>query len=313
MRDYLATIKSICDHLAMLDHRVDETDHISYVLNDLTVEYESVIAVINGAYGRFTLSKVHTMLIDAETHQKAFVHQSSIHVNVATSVPPSANDDFEKVYHVNYAPRATSTCGSCQPFPPFQNHSGMSRGQGRSLNLLICQICFKVGHTVDRCYYRFDYNYSTSSSSVASNPSAYNSVYSPIENFINGNYDSTFGYTIVPYVDPAGSTPSPTISGPPPIPISIPLPLPSISSPSPPSPASQSTPTISPGAQVYLATPITTHDDGWYLDFRATQHISRSPNKVYDVSSSYGIGSIEVDTDWGSSKEDRRFTSGYCT
>lgn len=61
MRDYLAAIKTTCDHLAMLGEPVSEQSHISQILKGLNGEYESIIAIVNASANtssRFDLDTV---------------------------------------------------------------------------------------------------------------------------------------------------------------------------------------------------------------------------------------------------------------
>ena len=62
MRDYLAILKSVCDHLALLGEPVSDATRISHILNGLTMEYESVMAIINATKQNFDL-EVHRIIL----------------------------------------------------------------------------------------------------------------------------------------------------------------------------------------------------------------------------------------------------------
>lgn len=134
MREYLANIKSICDHLAMLGEKVDDAAQVSYGLNGLTSEYEAVITVINAARPRFDLDTVTNMLVDAEARQKTFI---------MNSVPAQAhymqhayneNGESEDPYALySQAHFAGNYRGHRPPNGPgFARGGRFNRGRGRS-------------------------------------------------------------------------------------------------------------------------------------------------------------------------------------
>ncbi|XP_028797886.1 uncharacterized protein LOC114753358 [Neltuma alba] len=293
MRDYLATIKSICDHLAMLGQRVADTDHVSYILNGLSAEYESVIAVINGAHGKFTLTEVHTMLIDAKTRQKTFLLNASSQANT--------NDT---VFHAAYAPRTIGGRGSTPPpqppQPPYsQPRALVGRGRGRVFSFRpSCQICHKIGHTADKCYFRYDFNYSNQTNPVYTNSSAPPSAYHTAYNYapVVGDYGVSnvpsaceFGThtsnqgEIDKNVNVAASSSSPIVNN-----------IAEIVT----SQGSTTSQVVdhSSNAQVYLATPSAVNNDGaWYFDSGATQHVANSTDKLQQIIPFNGTGTVEVD------------------
>lgn len=95
IQDYLAAVKSCCDHLAMLDELVFESSHIFHILNGLTVEFEPIIAVINASPNQFDLDTVTIFLIDSEPRQKAFLQNTIAHANNMSHLPedPTSGDN----------------------------------------------------------------------------------------------------------------------------------------------------------------------------------------------------------------------------
>lgn len=141
MRDFLANIKSTCDHLAMLGHRIDERSHISHILSGLTAEYEPIIALVNSPVAKFDLQTVSMMLFDAESRQKAFLTQSATHAHLTTidhsSINTYGDDGVDMVFYTQGSGRGGSF------YPPAQSfHGGCGRGRVAHTPRPMCQFVF---------------------------------------------------------------------------------------------------------------------------------------------------------------------------
>ncbi|KAE8690688.1 hypothetical protein F3Y22_tig00110893pilonHSYRG00288 [Hibiscus syriacus] len=195
MREYLDQIQAIYDNLAICGHTLSETVHISTILSGLPLEYESVVAVITSSQQPYKLDGVCSVLLDTEARQQDQLSQSIFSVNLAqgqiqspgsilcqrqnfNSLSPSTqlvegntaivqgqssfsspsvvqNQGVQQgSYHQgsnqnnnsSYQQSRTST-------PPYRGRGGRGHG-GCSRHQ--CQLCGKIGHLVNRCYYRFD-------------------------------------------------------------------------------------------------------------------------------------------------------------
>ncbi|KAG8473223.1 hypothetical protein CXB51_035172 [Gossypium anomalum] len=116
---------------------------VSIVLAGLPVEFESIHIVASAM--NVSLNLLAEMLLDCETRQQDLVSNMSLQVNVAqqNGSTSSSTGQSAKDFGTSYRGRGRSSRG---------------RGRGRKFfhNKPQCQLCGRIGHTVQKCYYRFD-------------------------------------------------------------------------------------------------------------------------------------------------------------
>ncbi|KAG8471832.1 hypothetical protein CXB51_036626 [Gossypium anomalum] len=116
---------------------------VSIVLAGLPVEFESIHIVASAM--NVSLDLLAEMLLDCETQQQDLVSNMSLQVNVAqqNGSTSSSTGQSAKDFETSYRGRGRSSRG---------------RGRGRKFfhNKPQCQLCGRIGHTVQKCYYRFD-------------------------------------------------------------------------------------------------------------------------------------------------------------
>ncbi|KAL4388539.1 hypothetical protein GQ457_09G023790 [Hibiscus cannabinus] len=160
MQEYLMKIKSLCDNLANSGEKISEHEHIIAILNGLPSEYDSVITVITANPTSSDLAFVSTILLDADVRQSnllASAHFTShlpVQNDVAGSSSVAQNVAFEPTSHTT-----VQTSGYTQNDQSSYSNNNRGMGRGRSSNRPQCQLCGRLGHHVDRCYYRFDMNF----------------------------------------------------------------------------------------------------------------------------------------------------------
>ncbi|KAE8665186.1 hypothetical protein F3Y22_tig00112649pilonHSYRG00099 [Hibiscus syriacus] len=115
--DYLAKIKTVCDLLNAAGCDVPEKEQVSVILTGLSMEFESIIAI--AYHDVVSFDSLTEMLLDCEARQKTFL------------------SDGQQ--------------GSQQG-----GYRGRGRGRFNNSNRPQCQLCGKFGHIVQRCYRRFD-------------------------------------------------------------------------------------------------------------------------------------------------------------
>ncbi|KAH0651911.1 hypothetical protein KY284_031823 [Solanum tuberosum] len=150
MREYLSGIKSLCDSLASCGERVSNSIHLATILTGLTPEYEPVIAVITASQHPFTIQQVTSVLLDAEARQQ----DSLIHLSASSNLVRNQATPISTKPLLHGLPPYQPPSYQSSPQPticfPFQG-----RGRGRG-NRHQCQLCGRLGHLVNRCFYRFD-------------------------------------------------------------------------------------------------------------------------------------------------------------
>ncbi|KAL5825806.1 hypothetical protein ACOSQ3_021869 [Xanthoceras sorbifolium] len=143
MTDYVLKIKSYADSLSAAGHQIDDQDILLNVLNGLGNEYDSVVVYITSREDAITLSEAQYLLLTQE--QRLEQQHSIASLEVSTASANMASTD-----------RRSSGRGS---------NSGRGRGRGRGYgnqNRVVCQLCAKPAHMVNRCYKRFDHNFNGS-------------------------------------------------------------------------------------------------------------------------------------------------------
>ncbi|KAL4301756.1 hypothetical protein GQ457_10G016470 [Hibiscus cannabinus] len=143
MRTYISQIKEVCDSLAACGNPISEVEKIATILNGLPMEYKPFVAVITASREPFNLDGVVSVLIDAEVQQNAFdlANNFSGSVSIAQGTSDRAGVK-NKEYSMNQ-----------QPYRQFNNSGGRGRTRPQ------CQLCEKVGHLVDSCWFRFDQSF----------------------------------------------------------------------------------------------------------------------------------------------------------
>ncbi|KAH1032957.1 hypothetical protein J1N35_045131 [Gossypium stocksii] len=66
IKDFLMTIKGYCDNLTSCGKVISEHEHVTAILNGLSLEYESVITIIIANQLPYNVQGVTTILLDAK-------------------------------------------------------------------------------------------------------------------------------------------------------------------------------------------------------------------------------------------------------
>ena len=170
MREYLTKMKNCTDLLSSAGHHLSEEDQVLHLLSSLGHEYDAVIVPITTRAEPYTLADVWLLLISFESR---IDHSTSI--NSDSSVP-SSNLAMQ---HTQKKPQQQKSFPSNSGRGGRGGRGGQGRGGWNQGNRPQCQLCGKLGHTVQWCYYRFDQSFTgqsqTSNSSNEQGSRAQNS------------------------------------------------------------------------------------------------------------------------------------------
>ncbi|KAL4290280.1 hypothetical protein GQ457_14G022540 [Hibiscus cannabinus] len=164
MREYLAQIQSVCDSLAACGNPLSETMHISAILYGLPSDYEPVVANSSLGYDgyQFSSSRGPNMFVD----QAYYPFMGQVSSGAPISVSQKAFSDSGPYSQRMLQDSSFSQRGFQNPSlfrgSGFQFGRSFSRGRGRFFGGRArpqCQLCGRIGHLVNRCYYRFDRSY----------------------------------------------------------------------------------------------------------------------------------------------------------
>lgn len=138
-----------------------------YILGGLGPEYESVVVTLTNRTKHLTLQDLQFSL---QSHEMNL--QSIASTNLDTIQANVGNLSIQ-----------SNSRGNSRGSKPYMNREGRSRLLGRVYgrgNRVVRQLCGRMGHTVQRCYQRFDIHYEgpgapddTNNASNTPNPHAY--------------------------------------------------------------------------------------------------------------------------------------------
>ncbi|KAI0522886.1 hypothetical protein KFK09_005275 [Dendrobium nobile] len=159
MTVYLSEIKAIVDQIAAAGSSVDQEDIIHYILNGLPQQYQSFKTTIRTTSLSLTLDQLYPLLLSEEINlaSDAARYSSSHDPNLALFTnrgrgrrPRNKND--------NSSVNITRV--------PEQQH--LSTGSRPKSNAgILCQICYKKGHSAQTCWHRLNPQYIPSSKNTA--------------------------------------------------------------------------------------------------------------------------------------------------
>ncbi|KAL4309847.1 hypothetical protein GQ457_01G028020 [Hibiscus cannabinus] len=182
MVDFSAQIKEICDLLAACGSPISEIEQVAIVLNGLPSEFEPFVAVITASKEPYTFDVAMSLLVDAE-----------MRLNDSLRFPIGINNTEGRFVGKKSAEEVHS--GSPRFYSCRRGDKGYNSGRYKRRSRPQCQLCGKIGHLIDLCWYRFDHNYKPNQSR---NEAQANSCYC--------NYESCDVYSpFVPEVIPINS------------------------------------------------------------------------------------------------------------
>ncbi|KAG8476579.1 hypothetical protein CXB51_033494 [Gossypium anomalum] len=148
VKEYLGQIKKICDLLAASGHPVSAEEHTNIVLAGLSQDFDSVVTAASFSPEPLALDRLMEILLECERRQQRFVTEVLPQANLVQQSSPSGSALGVSVS----TPTGSSVAGSFSP-----GNRGSFRGRGRgNRGRPQCQICGRIGHLAQRCYYRFD-------------------------------------------------------------------------------------------------------------------------------------------------------------
>ncbi|XP_047957560.1 uncharacterized protein LOC125203291 isoform X1 [Salvia hispanica] len=152
MQEYLNKMKSCCDFLGSAGCKISDEDQILYILGGLPQDYNPVIVSISSRCEPWTVQEVSALLLSFESR----LSMEEGKVGSMEGSQPS----------LHLAQQAMQKKDSTNPTRGGFNNSGRgnfksNRGGRGGRNLygsgrLICQLCQKPGHGVDKCWYRYE-------------------------------------------------------------------------------------------------------------------------------------------------------------
>ncbi|BAF18023.1 Os05g0527300 [Oryza sativa Japonica Group] len=153
INEYVSKMKALADEMTAAGKIVDDDDLISYIIAGLDDTYEPVISTIVGK-DTMTLGEAYSQLLSFE-QRLALRHGGDSSVNLANRGRGGGGGQ-QRGGNTGNGGRGRGG-----------NNNGANRGRGRGNNggarppggvdnRPKCQLCYKRGHTVINCWYRYD-------------------------------------------------------------------------------------------------------------------------------------------------------------
>jgi hypothetical protein len=164
--EYFGKMKALADEMAAAGKKLDDDDLISYILTGLDEPFDPVVSAISLRVEPLTVHELFTQLVNHE--QRIDLRGGGRHssANLASRGGHGGGNQYQA------RGRGGRPCGG------FNRGGSPGRGGGRNHGPctvcgrthgpnfehgVICQVCKKEGHDVDRCFKRFDPNYTAPS------------------------------------------------------------------------------------------------------------------------------------------------------
>lgn len=154
--DYILRMRQYADVLSEADEPISDDSLCMYILAGLGQEFESTVTLLTNRTEPLNLTDLHFSL---HTHELRLQQTS-----VPTIDQPQANV-------ANTSSRGNGRSSGRSGRGSYRggrsNNGGRSSGRG---NHLTCQLCGRNGHTVHKCYHRFDVHFFGTLAQPDSNP-----------------------------------------------------------------------------------------------------------------------------------------------
>lgn len=166
---YFSRMKNIADSLTMAGYFVSDEDFIMQLLAGLPLEHDAIIANINSSRTTMIVEEVQSLLLNQEVRIQQATPSDVISANIATKHQKRNESgrtfNFARGYDQNHPPLSQSQFHGCGRV--FNIGRGRGRGHSGPNNRIYYHICKLPGHCADRCWYRYDENYTNSNNTSA--------------------------------------------------------------------------------------------------------------------------------------------------
>jgi hypothetical protein len=168
--EYIGKMRSLSDEMAAAGRPLEDEELVEYILTGLDEEYDSVVSSVISRSESISVSELYSQLLAFETRldlrNKSSNNMSGSSINVASrggrGCGGFGRGSGRTPGRGGRSGRGNSApCGGRGPNPSRLGNNNSSSERP------ICQVCFKIGHTAERCWHRYDENYVPDSRHVA--------------------------------------------------------------------------------------------------------------------------------------------------
>ncbi|KAL5758009.1 hypothetical protein ACOSP7_020620 [Xanthoceras sorbifolium] len=155
--NYLATIRSLADQLAMIGEPVPKRNLVLHTLNGLDSEFKELSAVVRDQDTVINFDELYDKLIEYESYLKREEGRTSISLtaNAARYFQPKSGNQFQKKgnqHNSNNPNQRHNSQRGGQGSNQYSQSYGNNFGKNNPYANVICQFCDKKGHVARFCY-----------------------------------------------------------------------------------------------------------------------------------------------------------------
>ncbi|WVZ67619.1 hypothetical protein U9M48_016671 [Paspalum notatum var. saurae] len=151
---YFSKMKSFGDELAAIGKKVEDEEMVSYILNGLDFDYNSLVSSVLGRTDQVSLSDLYAQLVSFDIRLQMQMQQEKEGGGFQSSANSASRGRGGQRSRGTNRGRGRGGRGRNNNSSP----GGFSKQGGQS-DKPICQICRKTGHEASDCWYRYEENY----------------------------------------------------------------------------------------------------------------------------------------------------------
>jgi hypothetical protein len=158
--EYVRKMRSLGEMTAA-GRTLEDDELVEYILTGLDEEYDSLVSAVLARSDPIPISELYSQILAYLTRVDLCNKGNNSGSSANTASRGRERGGPGRFGQGNRGGRSFNfhaSRGSRGGFNPWQARSGPRNG-GSSGDRPICQVCNKVGHTADRCWYRYDENY----------------------------------------------------------------------------------------------------------------------------------------------------------
>jgi hypothetical protein len=158
--EYVNKMRSLADEMVVVERILEEDELVEYILTDLSHEYDPIVSAVIAKTGTMSVSELYAQLLAFETRLTLMGAQEG-----GGSSMNAVNRGRGRGSHGGFGRGGYGRGnGGRESSPNEGNHGGRFSGRRGGYNSSsdkrpLCQVCKKKGHTIDRCWHRFDEDY----------------------------------------------------------------------------------------------------------------------------------------------------------
>jgi hypothetical protein len=170
--EYIGKMRSLGEEMVAAGRPLEDEELVEYILTGLDEEYDLVVSSVISRFDSISVSELNSQLLAFETrldlHNKSSNGMSGSSANAANR-GGHGRGGFGRGYGrtARHGGRSghggSASQGGCGPNLPCSGNNSSNSSSNRPTY----QVCFKIGHTAERCWHRYDENYVPDSRHVA--------------------------------------------------------------------------------------------------------------------------------------------------